>query len=163
MIYAGQGSPEGAVTGIPGAFYLQTDGAVGAQLWQKQTGTAETGWVLFTLQALGSTGYLRMLERKDYPTAAGTTHNYVIGDVGHLHFSVVGGGTHTITGFAGGVGGRMLVLTCEGGQVDLSHASSGSTTGNKLSNKSSTTVSLTPLVRAVYLWDATIRTWYQIA
>jgi len=48
MIYAGKGSPESVVTGSPGALYLQIDGAVGSQLWQKQSGTAETGWALYS-------------------------------------------------------------------------------------------------------------------
>jgi hypothetical protein len=47
MIYSGLGSPENVVTAIPSALYLQVDGVVGAQLWQKHTGIAETGWELF--------------------------------------------------------------------------------------------------------------------
>ena len=46
LILSGEGSPEGVVTASPSALYQQTDGVVGAQLWQKQTGTdTDTGWV----------------------------------------------------------------------------------------------------------------------
>jgi len=54
MIYAGQGTPEGAVTAVPGALYLQTDGAPGAQLWQKETGTGESGWTAITTPVTGT-------------------------------------------------------------------------------------------------------------
>ena len=45
-ITAGAGSPEGVVTANPASLWLQTDGASGAKLWQKDSGTGNTGWVL---------------------------------------------------------------------------------------------------------------------
>jgi hypothetical protein len=45
QIFKGTGTPESIVTADVGALYLQTDGAVGLQLWQKQSGTGTTGWV----------------------------------------------------------------------------------------------------------------------
>jgi len=53
MIYSGKGSPEGSVTGIPGALYLQVDGALGAQLWQKQNGVGGSGWGLLSSAVSG--------------------------------------------------------------------------------------------------------------
>lgn len=46
-IRAGTGSPEGSRTARPGSLYLQTNGASGAKLWIKETGTSNTGWALF--------------------------------------------------------------------------------------------------------------------
>lgn len=41
----GSGSPEGVVTGSPGAPYRNTNGGAGATLWMKESGTGNTGWV----------------------------------------------------------------------------------------------------------------------
>lgn len=48
----GSGSPEGVVTAAPGAGYVDTSNG---DLWVKQTGTGNTGWVLVT-GAAGSNG-----------------------------------------------------------------------------------------------------------
>lgn len=45
LLMSGEGSPEGVVTASPPALYQQTDGAPGSQIWVKQTGTGNTGWV----------------------------------------------------------------------------------------------------------------------
>ena len=41
----GSGSPEGSVTGSPGAMYLRNNGGAGTTLYIKETGTGNTGWV----------------------------------------------------------------------------------------------------------------------
>jgi hypothetical protein len=45
-ISSGNGSPEGAVTAPPSSLYLQKDGAANSQLWEKGTGTGNTGWAV---------------------------------------------------------------------------------------------------------------------
>src|SRR3990172_958244 len=45
-ITAGAGTPEGNETANPGSLWLQTDGASGQKLWQKQSGTGSMGWTL---------------------------------------------------------------------------------------------------------------------
>lgn len=42
--FSGTGSPEGAVSAPPGSTYIQTDGASGSEIWDKATGTGNTGW-----------------------------------------------------------------------------------------------------------------------
>ncbi len=42
---SGEGSPEGVVSAPVATLYQRTDGAPGTQLYQKQTGTGDTGWV----------------------------------------------------------------------------------------------------------------------
>lgn len=44
-IRSGSGSPEGAVTGSVGDVYLRTNGAAGTIIYEKATGTGNTGWV----------------------------------------------------------------------------------------------------------------------
>jgi hypothetical protein len=44
-VRAGTGSPEGVVTATVGSLYSQTDGVAGMQLWTKESGTGDTGWV----------------------------------------------------------------------------------------------------------------------
>jgi len=41
---SGAGSPEGAITAVPGSLYSRTDGGVGTSLYVKETGSASTGW-----------------------------------------------------------------------------------------------------------------------
>lgn len=43
-IRSGSGSPEGAVTGSVGDLYLRTNGAAGTILYEKATGSGNTGW-----------------------------------------------------------------------------------------------------------------------
>lgn len=43
-IKRGIGTPEGSVTGNVGDLYAQTDGASGATLWVKESGSGNTGW-----------------------------------------------------------------------------------------------------------------------
>jgi hypothetical protein len=43
-LYAGTGSPEGAVTAAVGSLYLRTDGGTGTTLYVKETGSGNTGW-----------------------------------------------------------------------------------------------------------------------
>lgn len=45
-ITCGSGSPEGIVTANPASLWLQKDGATASKLWQKDSGTGNTGWVL---------------------------------------------------------------------------------------------------------------------
>jgi len=42
---AGAGSPEGSVTGSPGAMYLRNNGGANTTLYIKESGTGNTGWV----------------------------------------------------------------------------------------------------------------------
>lgn len=44
-IYFGSGSPESAITAPVGSIYLRTNGASGTLLYNKLTGTGNTGWV----------------------------------------------------------------------------------------------------------------------
>lgn len=44
-IFAGTGSPEGAVAASPGAIYLNNSGGVGTSLYVKESGAGNTGWV----------------------------------------------------------------------------------------------------------------------
>lgn len=44
LIFTGAGTPEGRITAPVGALYTRTDGAVGATLYVKETGTGATGW-----------------------------------------------------------------------------------------------------------------------
>lgn len=47
-IFAGIGSPEGSVTASQGSLYLRIDGTGGTDmLYQKRTGTGNTGWIAF--------------------------------------------------------------------------------------------------------------------
>jgi hypothetical protein len=46
QVFKINGSPEGRLAGNPGALAIQPDGVGGALLWQKQTGTGVTGWVV---------------------------------------------------------------------------------------------------------------------
>ena len=41
--FSGAGSPEGVVTAVPGATYVDTNAP--GTLWFKRTGTGSTGWV----------------------------------------------------------------------------------------------------------------------
>lgn len=50
-ITGGTGSPEGVVTADPGSVYLNFSGGANATVWEKQSGTGNTGWA-----ALGSGG-----------------------------------------------------------------------------------------------------------
>lgn len=45
-ILEGSGSPEGVITASPTRMYMDTAGSTGSILYIKQTGTANTGWVL---------------------------------------------------------------------------------------------------------------------
>jgi hypothetical protein len=45
LISTGTGSPEGVVTSAVGGLYLRQDGAAGATLYVKESGSANTGWV----------------------------------------------------------------------------------------------------------------------
>ena len=45
FIYAGEGSPEGALAAPVGSLYLRTDGGTGFTFHVKETGTGSTGWV----------------------------------------------------------------------------------------------------------------------
>lgn len=157
MIYSGQGSPEGVVTGIPGALYQQTDGAVGSQLWQKQSGTAETGWEPF-----GTTSRVQIPESYVALAGSASTDDYDVDGISNLHFTVASAGTHTITGFDGGVNGQLLIITCEGGTVNLTHADSNSAAGNRLSNTFGTTVSLTAFQRAMFIYSSQASAWYEL-
>jgi hypothetical protein len=47
-VLAGYGTPEGVYAAPIGFLYQQLDGANGATLWKKNTGTGTTGWVLIT-------------------------------------------------------------------------------------------------------------------
>lgn len=47
LILSGEGSPEGVVIASPSAIYQQTDGAPGSQLWKKDSGVGNTGWVAY--------------------------------------------------------------------------------------------------------------------
>jgi len=40
------GSPEGAVTADIGQFYIDTSGAAGSRLYEKASGSGNTGWIL---------------------------------------------------------------------------------------------------------------------
>lgn len=44
-IYKGYGTPESSVTAGVSSLYMRLDGAVGTTLYQKQSGTGNTGWV----------------------------------------------------------------------------------------------------------------------
>jgi hypothetical protein len=44
-ILNGNGSPEGAVVGSVGDFYLRKDGTAGQVFYVKESGTGNTGWV----------------------------------------------------------------------------------------------------------------------
>ena len=44
-ISSGNGTPEGAVTAVPGSIYLRRDGGAGTSFYVKQSGTGNTGWV----------------------------------------------------------------------------------------------------------------------
>lgn len=44
-LYAGAGTPEGAVTASPGSVYLNTSGGAGVSLYIKESGSGNTGWV----------------------------------------------------------------------------------------------------------------------
>lgn len=44
IIKSGSGSPEGVVTAPVSSIYLRTNGTAGSLLYQKQTGTGNTGW-----------------------------------------------------------------------------------------------------------------------
>ncbi len=43
-MFSGAGSPEGVITAAPGSEYIQTDAAAGSEIWDKATGTGNTGW-----------------------------------------------------------------------------------------------------------------------
>lgn len=47
MPLSGAGSPEGVVTAPVGRLYVQTDGVGGNTLWNKKSGTGNTGWGLY--------------------------------------------------------------------------------------------------------------------
>ena len=113
--------------------------------------------------AAGSS-YLRMSENDPVVSlsSGGTSNDYDSASYGHLHFSVASSGTHTITGFSGGVSGRVLVVTCEGGTVNLAHANGGSVAANRLSNLTGATVALTPYQRAMYIYSGTVNVWYEL-
>jgi len=55
IITAGQGSPEGVVTAPPGSLYTQTNATPPNFLWQKQTGSGNTGWALLSSGGGGGT------------------------------------------------------------------------------------------------------------
>jgi hypothetical protein len=42
---SGSGSPEGSVSAVPGALYVDTDGGTGTTLYVKESGFGKTGWV----------------------------------------------------------------------------------------------------------------------
>lgn len=44
-IYSGYGSPEGVVTAGIGSIYMRADGSTGTSVYQKESGTGNTGWV----------------------------------------------------------------------------------------------------------------------
>lgn len=44
-IYAGTGSPEGAVTAAVGSIYQRTDGGTDTAVYRKESGSGNTGWV----------------------------------------------------------------------------------------------------------------------
>ena len=46
IMLTGSGSPEGVVTASPTRLYMDTSGTAGSILYVKQTGTADTGWIL---------------------------------------------------------------------------------------------------------------------
>lgn len=43
-IYGGTGSPEGVVTAAPGSLYLNNSGGAATTVWEKQSGSGNTGW-----------------------------------------------------------------------------------------------------------------------
>jgi hypothetical protein len=64
-IHTGSGSPEGVVTAPVGHLYLRTSGAAGTMLYQKVTGTGNTGWQAIAVQAYTPVGGL-----SSFPPAA---------------------------------------------------------------------------------------------
>jgi hypothetical protein len=44
LLFAGEGTPEGAVTAPVGALFLRRDGGAGTALYAKESGTGNTGW-----------------------------------------------------------------------------------------------------------------------
>lgn len=46
LVLSGSGSPEGAVTAAVGSIYLRTNGAAGTIIYEKATGSGNTGWLV---------------------------------------------------------------------------------------------------------------------
>jgi hypothetical protein len=97
-------------------------------------------------------------------SSGGTTNDYAVpSEVTFLAASVSSAGDHTITGFAGGTPGRVLVIANQGGRILLTHADTGSAVGNRLSLLTGATTYLTPFGRAVFVYDDVTNVWYQVA
>jgi hypothetical protein len=45
LVIPGEGTPESAVRAPVGALFIRRDGAPGTLLYQKQSGSGDTGWV----------------------------------------------------------------------------------------------------------------------
>lgn len=81
LLFSGTGSPEGSVTAGVGATYQQTDGANGAVLWAKVSGTGNTGW-----KSLNATALSRLLR------GTGSPEGVVTADISALYEQEDGAG-----------------------------------------------------------------------
>lgn len=96
-------------------------------------------------------------------TGGGTSHDYALPNATFIAATVASAGDHTITGFAGGTPGRVIVLANQGGRIFLEHANTGSAVGNRLSLLTGSRTYLNPFGRVLFVYDDVTNTWYQVA
>lgn len=109
----------------------------------------------------GSGGYQLgntiLLRQQIEVIGSGTFHNRDPGDVAQKMY--IGNGNYTITGFSGGVGGRVLfIVNAKGANLTLSHNNSSSSTANRIFIAGGTlVVPPSGVVRLIY--DAVPQKW----
>lgn len=95
--YSGTGSPEGAITAPQGSTYVQTDGASGSEIWDKATGSGNTGWRVRPASGSGSAaseaaaGIAEIATQAE--TDAGTDDARFVTPLKLANYSELGGGS----------------------------------------------------------------------
>lgn len=82
FIARGTGTPEGALTGSPGAVFIRTDGGANTSLYVKESGSGNTGWVGYgapSSSGIGGSGTTGKIAKF---TASGTIGNSIITESG---------------------------------------------------------------------------------
>lgn len=88
--FSGTGSPEGVVSAPPGSTYIQTDGASGSEIWDKATGTGNTGWRVRGSGTGGSTN-------GEFPDPVTITSNTTADIANYLYLVNAASGAVTLT------------------------------------------------------------------
>lgn len=78
-VYAGAGTPEGAITAPICSLYLRSDGSTSTVLYVKESGTGNTGWVTVGAGGGGGLGYTLRYDNNQTPTSPADSTIYLFG------------------------------------------------------------------------------------